>query len=153
MQAKFDLVKPIAADVAALLKTLSHPNRLLILCALTDGEKSVSEIEELTGVRQPVLSRDLGRLRDESLVKTRRQSKAVYYTILEPKVTALLDSLCAVWLPEAMPSVASSVADRRPEEIREEAYSEATVFPAVSEVKTPARRPRFKIKPDPYRAN
>ncbi|HRX40619.1 MAG TPA: ArsR family transcriptional regulator, partial [Parvularculaceae bacterium] len=64
-----------ANEVAKLLKTFSHPNRLLIACDLLQGERTVSDLEVRTGVRQPVLSRELARLRSEGLVGARRESK------------------------------------------------------------------------------
>ena len=78
----------------ALLKFLSHPNRLLIACMLTEGELSVSELEAETDISQPHLSRDLGRLREAGLVSARRESKNVYYEIAEEQLVHLIDALC-----------------------------------------------------------
>jgi DNA-binding transcriptional ArsR family regulator len=83
-----------ATDVSALMKLLSHPNRLLIACDLTEGEKSVSEIEADTGVPQPHVSRELARLRLAGLVVDRRQSKNVYYRIADQRLSTLIDALC-----------------------------------------------------------
>lgn len=83
-----------AGEVAGLLKTLSHPNRLLIACDLTEGERSVGEIEARTSVRQPVLSRELARLRMEGLVATRRDSKMIYYRLADTRLPTLIDALC-----------------------------------------------------------
>ncbi len=83
-----------ASDVSGLLKTLSHPNRLMIACVLAGGEKGVSELECDTGVAQPHLSRELARLRAAGLVADRRVSKNVYYHITDENLTALLDALC-----------------------------------------------------------
>lgn len=83
-----------AEEVSSLLKTLSHANRLLIACELTEGEKSVGEIEANTGVPQPHLSRDLARLRDADLVLTRRQSKNIYYRLADERLSRLIDALC-----------------------------------------------------------
>lgn len=87
-------LKARAGDVAALAKALSHPNRLLIACQLMEGEQSVSEIEARSGVRQPVLSRELARLRQLKLVVTRRDSKLVYYRLADDRLERLLSSLC-----------------------------------------------------------
>lgn len=87
-------LQPRAGEVAALLKTLSHANRLLIACALTDGEKSVSELEAYTGAEQPHLSRDLSRMRREGLVSARRQSKNVYYRLIDHRLERLVAALC-----------------------------------------------------------
>ena len=87
-------LKTRASDVSELLKLLSHPNRLLIACALTDGEKNVGELERETGVAQPHVSRELARLRAAELVVDRRASKNVYYEISDPRLIKLIDALC-----------------------------------------------------------
>ena len=83
-----------AGEIARLLKILSHQNRLLIACELMCGEASVSEIEERTGVRQPVLSRELARLRAARLVSTRRASKLVYYRLADDRLPNVIEGLC-----------------------------------------------------------
>ncbi|MEX6634466.1 ArsR/SmtB family transcription factor [Hyphococcus lacteus] len=93
-------LKVHAQDVSALLKTLSHANRLLIACALTEGEKNVSQIESDTKVPQPLLSRDLGRLRDAGLISARRESKNVYYSITDPRLSQLVNALCNAFAPK-----------------------------------------------------
>ena len=70
-----------AGQATAFLKALANENRLLVLCHLVEGEKSVSELERLIGIRQPTLSQQLARLRVERLVKTRRNAKSVYYSL------------------------------------------------------------------------
>lgn len=87
-------LKKKATEVAGLLRLLSHPNRLLVSCDLTAGEKSVSEIEANTGVMQPHLSRELARLREAGLIKARRESKNVYYRIADKRLVSLIDALC-----------------------------------------------------------
>lgn len=87
-------LKKNAQDVSALMKILSHANRLLVACTLTQGEKNVSEIEQATGVPQPHLSRDLARLRDAKLVITRRASKNIYYSLADDRLVRLVDALC-----------------------------------------------------------
>lgn len=82
-----------AEAAAALLKALSHEGRLMILCHLVRGEKSVSELEALIGQRQAAVSQQLARLRLEGLVSTRRDGKAIYYTIRDARVLALLSCL------------------------------------------------------------
>ncbi|MDZ7627037.1 MAG: metalloregulator ArsR/SmtB family transcription factor [Parvularculaceae bacterium] len=89
-----------AAEVAGLLKTLSHPLRLLIVCELSEGERSVSALELATGAAQPTLSRDLARLRREGLVTARRESKSVFYRLNDARATRIIDALCAVFAPE-----------------------------------------------------
>ena len=78
---------------AALMKALSHPGRLLILCHLAEGEKAVHELEALTGQRQAAVSQQLARLRMEGLVTTRRAGKAIFYALRDSRVVPLLSCL------------------------------------------------------------
>jgi DNA-binding transcriptional ArsR family regulator len=80
-----------AAEAAAFLKALSHEGRLMILCHLSSGEKSVTELEERLGARQAAVSQQLARLRSEGLVTTRRDGKAIYYSIKDPKAGAIME--------------------------------------------------------------
>jgi len=93
-------LKARASEVSGLLKALSHPNRLVIACDLTGGEKCVSDIETDTGVPQPHLSRELARLREAGLVSDRRASKNVYYSIADQRLAALIDALCDAFGPQ-----------------------------------------------------
>ncbi len=86
-----------AGEVSGLLKLLANPGRLLIACELMDGERTVSEIEQRTGVRQPNLSRDLARLRAAGLVAARRQGKTVHYRLKDSRITLLMGALCAAF--------------------------------------------------------
>ncbi|MEM9494710.1 MAG: metalloregulator ArsR/SmtB family transcription factor [Pseudomonadota bacterium] len=70
-------------NASQLLKAIASPNRLMLLCALADGEKSVSELTETLGVRQATISQHLARLRQENLVETRREAQSVYYRIAD----------------------------------------------------------------------
>lgn len=84
----------LAADAACrLMKALSNPDRLLLLCQLTEGEKRVGELEALVGIAQPTLSQQLGVLREEGLVTTRRDGKNIYYQIASPQALALMGTL------------------------------------------------------------
>jgi len=78
---------------AALFKALSHSGRLSILCHLLAGEKSVSELEQFIGSRQAAVSQQLSRLREDGLVKTRRDGKAIFYSLQDPKVKSLLGTM------------------------------------------------------------
>lgn len=82
-----------ALEACGLLKALSNPDRLLLLCQMTQGDYCVSELEELTGVQQPTLSQQLTVLRDEQLVNTRRDGKQIYYTIASKEAMAILQVL------------------------------------------------------------
>lgn len=74
-----------AEDAAALLKALAHGGRLMILCHLAGGECSVTELETLLGSRQAAVSQQLARLRMEGLVAARREGKAIYYRLADPR--------------------------------------------------------------------
>jgi len=74
-----------AQSAAAFLKALAHEGRLLILCYLSSGEKSVTELEQLLGSRQAAVSQQLARLRLEGLVSCRREGKAIYYALGDPR--------------------------------------------------------------------
>ncbi|WP_413786881.1 ArsR/SmtB family transcription factor [Psychrobacter urativorans] len=80
-------------QASQLLKSLSHPDRLLLLCQLTQGEYCVSELESLVGVGQPSLSQQLGILRKDELVTTRREGKQIYYSIASDDALAVLQLL------------------------------------------------------------
>lgn len=91
--ADIDLLKDSAGDATRFLKALANQNRLLILCHLIEGEKSVGELERAIGLRQPTLSQQLARLRSGGLVRTRRDSKSVYYSIADADVATVLTVL------------------------------------------------------------
>ena len=95
--ATLDLEKMhIAAEKACrLMKVLSNPDRLMLLCQLSQGEKRVGELEEILGILQPTLSQQLTVLRDEELVSTRREGKNIYYEIASPQALAVMNILYA----------------------------------------------------------
>lgn len=75
-----------AVDASNFLKALAHEGRLMILCHLSSGPKSVTELETLLASRQAAVSQQLARLRLEGLVSARRDGKAIYYSLQDPKV-------------------------------------------------------------------
>jgi ArsR family transcriptional regulator len=79
-----------AQAAAAFLKALSHEGRLMILCHLSTGEKSVTELEQLLESRQAAVSQQLARLRLEGLVTCRREGKAIFYSIADPKAGRMI---------------------------------------------------------------
>ncbi len=79
-------------EVAALLKQLSHPQRLLVLCSMAEGGKSVSEIEEACGASQSAVSQFLKGMRLEGLIESRREGKQVFYKIVDKRVLELIKS-------------------------------------------------------------
>ncbi len=83
--------------VAALLKQLSHPQRLLILCCMAEGEKSVGEIEKACGASQSAVSQFLKGMRLEGLIESRREGKQVYYKIVDKRVLELIRSLYQIF--------------------------------------------------------
>jgi len=85
-----------SADQACrLMKVLTNPDRLLILCQLTQQEKCVSELQDLLGIVQPTLSQQLTVLRKEKLVTTRREGKNIYYRFSSPQAFAVMEVLYA----------------------------------------------------------
>jgi DNA-binding transcriptional ArsR family regulator len=82
-----------AAKACRLMKVLSNPDRLLLLCQLSQGEKRVGELEEILGIVQPTLSQQLTVLRDEELVSTRRDGKNIYYQMRSPQALAVMQVL------------------------------------------------------------
>lgn len=90
-----DLLRSNAGQAVAILKLLANEDRLLLLCQLSRGERSVGELEQQLGIRQPTLSQQLGVLRSEQVVSTRRQGKNIFYSIADP---ALLEILTLLYL-------------------------------------------------------
>jgi len=82
-----------ATQAAELLKAMSNENRLLILCYLGEKEMSVSELNSFIDLSQSSLSQHLARLRKDGLVKTRRESQTIYYTIAHPSIVKLIGFL------------------------------------------------------------
>jgi len=90
-----------ATSAAAFLKALSHEGRLMILCHLSSGEKSVTELERLLDQRQAAVSQQLARLRLEGLVACRREGKAIFYSIQDPKVSRTIALVYDMFCREA----------------------------------------------------
>ncbi|MBC7600614.1 MAG: winged helix-turn-helix transcriptional regulator [Polaromonas sp.] len=88
-----DMLRSSAEEASRLMKALSNPARLLLLCQLARGEQRVGELEALVGILQPTLSQQLGVLRDEGLVSTRREGKNIYYQIDSPQALAVMNVL------------------------------------------------------------
>lgn len=102
-----------AGEAALLLKALANPDRLLLLCQLVGGERSVSDLGALAGIEQPSLSQQLGVLRGERLVVTRREGKQVIYRIASPAAMTVLEALYEVFCSPAQAS-APTKAGRAP---------------------------------------
>ena len=86
-------MRAAVGEASAMLRGLAHGDRLLLLCLLSQEELSVSEIEERLDLHQPSLSQQLGVLRREELVETRREGKRIYYRVINQRALALLQLL------------------------------------------------------------
>ncbi|WBL72330.1 ArsR/SmtB family transcription factor [Serratia liquefaciens] len=94
-----DSMRQAATQAGALLRTLGNEDRLLLLCQLSQGEMSVGELSQALEIRQPTLSQQLGVLRQEGLVSTRRDGKQIYYAVCDRKALALLNTLYQLYCP------------------------------------------------------
>jgi len=92
---KIDLKKMRTSAEAAcrLMKVLTHRDRLMLLCEISQGERSVGELEEILDIHQPMLSQHLTGLRTAKLVKTRRQGKQIYYSLSSTAAMAVIEVL------------------------------------------------------------
>ena len=90
---------PAAEKAADLMRSLSHPQRLLVLCALGGEERSVAELRELLGIEQVPMSQQLMRLRADGLVEARREGTTVYYRITRPEVLIVVEALHEAFCP------------------------------------------------------
>jgi DNA-binding transcriptional ArsR family regulator len=86
-----------AQDASEFLKALAHQSRLLILCILSEGEKSVGDLETLLAQRQSTVSQQLARLRLDGLVTTRRDGKSIYYSLANDDVRTILQAVYSVF--------------------------------------------------------
>lgn len=91
----------LAAGLAVgALKVLANEDRLLLLCQLSQREMCVGDLEETLDIRQPTLSQQLGVLRTEGVVSTRRDGKRIFYSVADPKVLQVLEVLYALYCPK-----------------------------------------------------
>jgi DNA-binding transcriptional ArsR family regulator len=90
---EFNKLLDQARKASDLLKALSHESRLLILCLLVEGEKSVSELEDIMKMPQAAVSQQLARLRFDRLVNTRREGRVIYYSIMSAEVSSVIATL------------------------------------------------------------
>jgi len=96
-----------ADQAVGLLRLLSHPDRLMLLCQLTDGERCVSDLQEKLDIQQPGLSQQLGVLRREGLVKTRRDGKHIYYSVADQRALTVLQLLYGLYCNAAADTAAT----------------------------------------------
>lgn len=88
-----------AGEASDLLKALSNPHRLLILCQLEGGERQVSQLQAGSGLSQSALSQHLARLREDGLVAARREGVAVFYSIANPAALKVIGVLAEIYCP------------------------------------------------------
>jgi len=108
MKSRTPVIDPQALRLAAgeavcALKLLANEDRLLLLCQLSLGEACVSELEEQLDIRQPTLSQQLGVLRSEGVVATRRQGKHIFYSVADPAMLEILAVLYRLYCPKETP--------------------------------------------------
>ena len=84
---------------AALLRALAHEARLIVLCQLLEGERSVSALLESSVLSQSALSQHLARLREEGLVTTRREAQTIFYRLADPRAERIIAALGAIYCP------------------------------------------------------
>lgn len=95
-----DVMHQSAAEASTLLKTLSHKDRLMILCQLQTGEKTVSDLIDILDLPQSPISQHLARMRNEGLVATRRDGKAIYYSLLCNNTAQVIELLYSMFCAE-----------------------------------------------------
>ena len=95
-----ELLRSSATQAVGVLKILANEDRLMLLCQLSQGEHCVSELEEELGIGQPTLSQQLGVLRNEGVVTTRRQGKNIYYSVADVRTLEILVLLHRLYCPK-----------------------------------------------------
>lgn len=89
-----------AKDVAQILKNLAHPQRLLVLCRLSQGEANVRQLQELLQVEQAVMSQMLARLRAQELVRADKRGQQVFYRLADVRIAQVLETLTRLYCDE-----------------------------------------------------
>ena len=110
-----------AAAAATLLKALANEDRLLILCNLAAGEKNVTELQEILGLRQPTLSQQLSRLRYEGLVEFRRDGKSIHYRLASDEAAKVIEVLYEIYCAPVSRKAAPAKSNRRGNETKSNA--------------------------------
>jgi DNA-binding transcriptional ArsR family regulator len=99
MKNKLAKIHNKAAEVSELLKLMAHADRMVVLCLLSAGEMGVSELREHTKLSQSAFSQHLGVLRKNELVKIRKESQQVFYSLADGRVSLLLNALQQAFCP------------------------------------------------------
>ncbi|WP_341991817.1 metalloregulator ArsR/SmtB family transcription factor [Azorhizobium sp. AG788] len=97
ISAELDQLMRNARKASDFLKALSHENRLLLLCLLAERERSVTELENILSLRQPTVSQQLARLRLDGLVTTRRDGKAIFYSLADDNVRSVISVIYGIY--------------------------------------------------------
>jgi DNA-binding transcriptional ArsR family regulator len=118
-----------AEAASSFMKSLANPNRLMIACALLDGERSVGDLETHLGLRQPSLSQQLAELRESGVVAARREAKQVFYRISDQRAVALLATLRQIFCGH-MPGLTSALPPSQAALTRKR-FTEAAMFACV----------------------
>ncbi|MDR7332170.1 metalloregulator ArsR/SmtB family transcription factor [Roseateles asaccharophilus] len=95
-----DLLRAAAGEAVTALKLLANPERLLLLCQLSQGEMSVGDLEAALDIHQPTLSQQLGVLRGEGVVETRRDGKRIFYRVADARLLQVLELLHQLYCPK-----------------------------------------------------
>ncbi|WP_304177738.1 helix-turn-helix transcriptional regulator [Phenylobacterium aquaticum] len=102
--ASFDIARfeASAVEAAKLLRALANERRLMILCQLAGGERSVGELQPLVGLSQSALSQHLAVLRQEGVLATRREGQSIWYRIADPAAVKVVETLAEIFCPPDM---------------------------------------------------
>ena len=95
-----EALRRAAGKAVGALKVLANEDRLLLLCQLSQGEMCVSDLEQTLGIHQPTLSQQLGVLRSEGVVRTRREGKSIFYSVANPSMLEILARLYRLYCPK-----------------------------------------------------
>ncbi len=127
-------LKAKAPQAAELLRQLANANRLLILCHIAEEERSVGQLEVDLGIKQPALSQQLAELRQYGLVKTRRQSRSIYYSIADERSEAVMAMLHEIFCGDekAVSVRATALASAPPAAPRGDTAQFARIAPVIA---------------------
>ncbi|MBF0355563.1 MAG: winged helix-turn-helix transcriptional regulator [Alphaproteobacteria bacterium] len=107
---ELDQMQTNARRASTLLKAMSNEHRLLVLCQLADGEKSVGQLEKLIGLSQSALSQHLARLRRDNLVQTRRSAQTIYYSLSGHEASQVIGTLYGLYCATPAPGETAACA-------------------------------------------
>lgn len=99
---ELELLMRRARDASDFLKAISHESRLIVLCLLSEKERSVSELERILSLRQPTISQQLARLREDRLVTTRRDGNTIYYSLADDDVRRVIALVYSIFCHPAI---------------------------------------------------